>query len=104
MRGCDGYWSFSVRENFNHAAAESLATGLPLILSPGNDLSEDLEGAEVGWLVNSDSANAARQALREWAEASDETLGDMGRMGRSWAKQNLSFECFARNLKTLESA
>jgi glycosyltransferase involved in cell wall biosynthesis len=103
MRGCDGYWSFSVRENFNHAAAEALATGLPVILTPGNDLCEDLEGAGVGWLVNSDSGNAAMQALRDWAEASDETLGDMGRAGRSWAKQFLSTERFNRNLKDLES-
>jgi glycosyltransferase involved in cell wall biosynthesis len=102
MRGCDGYWSYSVRENFNHAAAEALAAGLPVILSPGNDLCEDLEGAGAGWLLNSDSANAAGQALREWAETSDETLGDMGRTGRSWANQILSVQRFEQNLRNLE--
>ncbi|MEM7791065.1 MAG: glycosyltransferase, partial [Verrucomicrobiota bacterium] len=34
----DAYISLSRRENFNFAAAESMAAGLPLILSPGNDL------------------------------------------------------------------
>ena len=34
----DAYISLSHRENFNHTAGESMAAGLPVILSPGNDL------------------------------------------------------------------
>lgn len=101
VRSCDGYWSYSLRENFNHSAAESIAAGLPVILSPGNDLCDELEGVGAGWLVNSDSSTAVARVLWEWAEASDETLSEMGRKGRSWAKQVLSFERFSRDLNDL---
>jgi len=60
MLAADALISLSVRENFNHAAAEAMAAGLPLILSPGNDLANDLEGVGCGWM----SPRAAKKRTR----------------------------------------
>lgn len=103
MRGCDGYWSNSARENFNHAAAEALATGLPVILSQGNDLCDDLHGMGVGWLGSDDSVDSVRKFLREWAEASSDTLSSMGKNARSWAKETLSMDRFRHGLQSLQT-
>lgn len=103
VRGCDGYWSYSARENFNHAAAESMAAGLPVILSPGNDLNDELGGVPVGWLLTSDSTAAINGALQQWATMSDVELTALGCRARSWASDNLSYEKFEADLRVLES-
>lgn len=102
LQGCDGYWSYSQRENFNHAAAEAMAAALPIILSPGNDLSNDLADAGVGWMLKDDSRSTVQEALTAWASASEGAIDETGSRGRSWAAEHLSFEKFAQQLKALE--
>ena len=48
----DAYVSLSQRENFNHTAAESLSAGLPVILSPGNDLAGEIRDEGCSWSLN----------------------------------------------------
>lgn len=101
LAGCDGYWSYSQRENFNFAAAESMSTGLPVILSKGNDLSSEFDGAPVGWALSSDGEPAVAAALKEWAELPESRIAEIGNRARAWTLSELSCERFESELKLL---
>ncbi len=103
LTAADGFVSLSHRENFNYAAAEAMAAGLPVILSPGNDLGPALVDVGAGWLLGSlDTAEAAR-AIREFGATSAEDLRRMGRNARNWIEQNASEDQFAANLAALRA-
>jgi glycosyltransferase involved in cell wall biosynthesis len=105
----DGFISLSHQENFGYAAAEAVAHGLPVILSPGHDLAHDMPRDSAGrlacgWLLPDDSAPAAEQALAEWAaHAASErgTLAARGAAGRAWAADALACERFEAGLRSL---
>jgi len=109
----DGFISLSFQENFGYAAAEAVARGLPVILSPGHDLAHELprgtaaDQLACGWLLPDDSAAAAEQAIGEWAResragtAGATRLAARGASGRAWAAERLSFERFRETLLTL---
>jgi glycosyltransferase involved in cell wall biosynthesis len=108
----DGYISLSAKENFGYSAADALAHGLPLILSPGHDLAYELPGAEegrlgCGWLLPDDSLQAAVEAIREWSElvtargSEPDRLQRFRETGRNWSADNLSFERFQAALLRL---
>lgn len=108
----DGYISLSAKENFGYTAADALAHGLPVILSPGHDLAYELPGADegrlgCGWLLPNDSSQAAAQAIREWSEIGSgardaaRRLETLGASGRSWAAEHLSFGRFQASLEAL---
>lgn len=110
----DGYISLSHRENFGYAAAEAVAYGLPVILSPGHDLAHEMPGADArqfacGWLLPDDSHATAVQAIREWvglvrgSGTAATRLVTMAATGRAWAAERLSFDRFATTLATLAS-
>jgi glycosyltransferase involved in cell wall biosynthesis len=102
VQGCDLFISFSWRENFNNAAAECLANGIPILLSPGNDLLADIgPSPAVGAL--SDDPSAAGALLKEWGSMGIAERLDRGRAGRDWAAANLSFEIFRSRLLALRS-
>ena len=94
----DGFISLSFQENFGYAAAEAMAYGLPVILSPGHDLAHEMPVRDgrfaCGWLLGDDSQTTAVAAIREFAMASDVTLAAAGATGRSWVADTLSFERF----------
>jgi len=94
----NGYISLSYRENFGYAAAEALAFGLPVILSPGHDLAYDMpmqsETLACGWLLPDDSRPAAVDAIRMFGEAGESTLRTIGDTGRRWSSDSLSFQRF----------
>jgi glycosyltransferase involved in cell wall biosynthesis len=100
IEGCDLFISYSRRENFNNAAAECLASGLPLLLSSGNDLVADIgPSAAIGVLPESPVDAAA--VIEEWTSFSSAELIDRGRVGAAWAKENLSFDVFRARLQQL---
>jgi poly(glycerol-phosphate) alpha-glucosyltransferase len=100
IEGSDLFISYSRRENFNNAAAECLASGLPLLLSSGNDLIADIgPSAAIGVLPESPADAAA--VIKEWTAFSDSELGDRGRIGAAWARENLSFDVFRDRLQQL---
>lgn len=102
VQGCDLFISFSWRENFNNAAAECLANGIPILLSSGNDLLADIgPSPAVGAL--SDDPSAAAAVLKEWGSMGAAERLDRGRAGREWAAANLSFEIFRSSLLALRS-
>jgi len=101
LAGCDGYWSYSQRENFNFAAAEAMSAGLPVILSPGNDLSSEFNGAAVGWALESDEEPVVAAVLREWGTLPESRIAEIGDQARVWALSELSWERFETNLQAL---
>jgi glycosyltransferase involved in cell wall biosynthesis len=101
----DAFLSLSFQENFGYAAAEALAHGLPVILSPGHDLAHEMPSRDgrfaCGWLLGDDSRVTAEAAIRECATASAATLAAAGDAGRRWAADALSFERFRDTLAAL---
>jgi glycosyltransferase involved in cell wall biosynthesis len=101
----DGFISLSFQENFGYAAAEAVAYGLPVILSPGHDLAHEMPALDgrfaCGWLLGDDAQATAVAAIREWATASDVTLAAAGGVGRSWAAETLAFERFRERLTAM---
>jgi glycosyltransferase involved in cell wall biosynthesis len=94
----DVFISLSHRENFNFSAMEALASGLPLILSPGNDISVDLEPLECGWMLSNN--DAASEAIEAAAVTPPVLLAAMGNRGREWAERSLRFETFRDRLRS----
>jgi glycosyltransferase involved in cell wall biosynthesis len=99
----DGYISLSHRENFGYTTAEALSAALPVILSPGNDLADELVSSDCGWLLPDDLPETAASAIAAFAAAPDDSLRDMGGRGRSWALAQLGFEKFATQLLSAAS-
>ncbi len=101
----DGFISLSFQENFGYAAAEAMAYGLPVILSPGHDLAHEMPARDgrfaSGWLLGDDAQATAVAAIRAWAGASDAALAAAGATGRSWVAETLSFERFRERLTAM---
>lgn len=104
----DGFISLSYRENFGYSFAESLAYGLPTIVSSGHDLAHELVaprgGFPCGWLLEGDELGGATQAIREWAAAPESRLKALGDAGRTWVACELPFERFRDRLRGLAAA
>jgi glycosyltransferase involved in cell wall biosynthesis len=97
----DGFISLSHRENFGHSAAEALAAGRPVILSPGVDLGAELAPHRCGWFLEDDQIETAAAAIREWADAPAEELRARGQRGRELMRREYTFEHFAGQLQAL---
>lgn len=97
----DGLVSLSLRENFNHAAAEAMAAGVPVILSPGNDLAPDLARIGCGWMLGDDDPETASAAIAELARTAPSVTAEMGARGRAFARDELSSEVFTRSLRAM---
>ncbi len=99
----DAFISLSRRENFGYSVAEALSSGIPVILSPGNDLSKDVRQLNCGWLLADDNLDSAKKAINEFAVTSSELLVEMGRRGQQWAHEELSFELFRSNIRSAQN-
>jgi glycosyltransferase involved in cell wall biosynthesis len=104
----DGFVSLSYQENFGYAAAEALAYGLPVILSPGHDLAYEMPGSEgrlaCGWLLGDDARASAVAAIGEFATASDAALAAAGAVGRAWVGDTLAVDRFRDRVTALLGA
>ena len=101
LMASDAYISLSHRENFNHTAAESLSVGLPLILSPGNDLQGDIYSERCSWNLDDNEIKTASNAIEEFTNLDHTVLDHMGMRGRQWVKSNLKFKTFQQRLHLL---
>ena len=101
MHAADAYISLSFKENFNYTAAESLAAGLPVILSPGNDLRGELSGVGCCLDIEDDTLQSAVKAIRAFNDLSLSKLQKMGLNGRKWVQENLNFDVFKMRLVEL---
>ena len=95
----DAYISLSLKENFGYTTAEALSAGLPVILSPGNDLADELISLDCGWMLKDNQLETAASAISEFSALSTVQLQKMGMRGRSWALANLEFEKFAEQVR-----
>jgi glycosyltransferase involved in cell wall biosynthesis len=104
----DGFISLSYQENFGYAAAEAMAYGLPVILSPGHDLAHEMPALDgrfaCGWLLGDDAHATAVAAIRDCATVSDAALAAAGATGRTWVAETLAFERFRDRLRGLLAA
>jgi glycosyltransferase involved in cell wall biosynthesis len=98
LLGADAYVSLSSRENFNHTAAEALAAGVPVLLSPGNDLAPELKPYRCGWFLEGESEEEAVLAIKTCLPTSNEILKEMGTRGREFIAKECSFTGFRESL------
>ena len=103
LDAADVYLSLSHRENFNFTAAEALAAGLPLILSPGNDLARDLRGLAGVCRLADDAPSTAAAAMQAMAARGPRALARLGADGAVWAATHLDAARFARTLSDAAS-
>ena len=101
LLAADAYISLSHRENFNHTAAEALSAGLPLILSPGNDLQGDIASEHCSWGLSDNEPKTASDAIEAFNSLSFEELAEMGNRGRNWVGRNLQFSTFAERIQSV---
>ena len=94
LHGADGFISLSHRENFGYTTAEALMARLPVILSPGNDLSPEVSVARAGWFLDTMDEDQAVDAISEFDAAAPEELHAMGERGHRWALEELAPERF----------
>ena len=100
--------SLSDRENFGHVAVESLSVGNPVILSPGNFLSRDLEDIDCGWMLKDMTDQNIINTIKEFSKTKDSDLNVMGNNGKDWVIKNLNIDIFEKRImdlakKTIES-
>lgn len=104
IAAADGYITLSEKENFNYCLGECLAAGLPAIVSPGNDLALELEPINCGWMLKTNSKDAACAAIREFASVPKAHLRTLGDNGRTFAVTELSREVFNSKLQSLAAS
>ncbi len=97
----DSFISLSARENFGYTVAEAMASGIPVILSPGNDLSKEINYLDCGWMLTDDTLACAISAVKEFVVTKSETLAEMGQRGQQWARTELTKEKFMANINAL---
>lgn len=93
---CDAYISLSHRENFNYSAMECVASGIPVILSAGNDIAADISVAGCGWMIP--AGGRAADAIEAAKSTPREALAAMGADGRDWARQHLTATKFREHI------
>ncbi len=101
FQAVDGFISLSKRENFGFTTAEAAAAGLPLILSPGNDLSPEFRKIGAGWILNDDSIEGAINALQGFSSAPNTKFREMGNRGKSYVENTLSWDRFSNSISKL---
>lgn len=101
LLAADGFISLSQRENFGLAAGEALMAGVPLILSPGNDLGGEFDDGSFSWRLCTDEIGEAAIAIREFARLDRNELRRRGELGRDWAQSRLSFQRFQSRVCSL---
>jgi len=99
--GADAYISLSYKENFGHTAAECLAAGTPVLLSPGNDLSPELEPVGCGWFLKTNRSDEAVDAIRSALCIGGDVRYAMGQRGRAFVRDECSEVGFAAALRAL---
>lgn len=102
LTAADAFVSWSHRENFCYAAAESMAFGRPVILSPGNDLRGALGGVRCGWFPETAEPGRLGDAIRQFAAATDTELDEMGVTAHVVAKKLFSRSGFVDAVRAIQ--
>jgi glycosyltransferase involved in cell wall biosynthesis len=98
---CDGYISWSERENFNYSLVECMSLGLPVVVSLGNALASDVRDSACGWSPLGDSDDQLLILMHEFFSCSESSLIDRGNRARQLALSRYSFRKFSSSLLSL---
>lgn len=84
----------SYYENFGIAVAEAMAAGIPVVISQGVYIWEEVETAVAGWVTNLE-INALSQTLRLALQDADERQR-RGKNGQQYAQKSYSWQAIAQ--------
>lgn len=99
LQGSDLFVLPSFSENFGIAVAESLAAGLPVVITPGVQIAPEVAAAEAGLVVPAEVepvADAIAQLL-----TSPKLRDKLGENGRQLAKERYSWQVIAQDLASV---
>ena len=74
---------------------------MPAIISPGNDLSDELRKVDCAWILDSYVESEVTKTIKKFAEVSNELLARKGAAGRQFVKQKLDQTIFSNKLQKL---
>jgi glycosyltransferase involved in cell wall biosynthesis len=92
----------SYQENFGLCAVEALACGVPVILSPQVNLSQEIKAADAGWIASLEPT-ALESALADALHNADERAR-RGAAGRELMLSRFTWESVANELTNLYNA
>ncbi len=98
LQGSDIFVLPSFSENFGIAVAEAMVVGLPVIVTPGVQIAQDIAEAKAGLVVEGEVdalANAIAQLL-----TSPQLRQQLGENGKSLANSRYSWNAIAQSLST----
>jgi len=98
---CDFYISASHRENFNFTAVEAMGSGLPCVLSEGNDLLGELQDKPFVLPLRGDPVETLGSCLLAAAILSPERCAQLGSEARAWVNGTLARERFDEGVRRL---
>jgi glycosyltransferase involved in cell wall biosynthesis len=101
-RAADLLVLISHRENFSYTVTEALASGVPVLVSKGLDLSPEIARESCGFVVDcSVDQRSLESRLYSCFRCDSACLASMGARGRNWVRRDLSEERFRRRLAAL---
>ncbi len=89
----------SVAENFGNAVLEAMACAVPVVVTPGVGLAEEVESSAAGKVVPADP-EAIGVALAELA-ADPERASAMGRRGRAAVEERFTWRAVAERMRAV---
>ncbi|MBF2057337.1 MAG: glycosyltransferase [Cyanobacterium sp. T60_A2020_053] len=96
LQGSDLFALTSYSENFGIAVLEALASGLPVVITPGIALSSMVKDNDLGYICDLDIDSIYLAITR--ALSNPEKLEDMSRRGRKFIQKNYSWDKIAKDL------
>lgn len=99
LGACDVGFVLSHQEALSFACRETMALGLPVLISNAGGLPENLGSSDEGWIVPVQDPGAVAQVLEQILALPQSRLQDMGKAARLRAETDFSLALFAQ--KTL---
>jgi glycosyltransferase involved in cell wall biosynthesis len=96
LQGSNIFALLSYSENFGIVVAESLAAGLPVVITPGIQIAPDIQSAEAGLVVVGE-LKEVKKALRQLL-LSSELCDQLGKNGQALAQALYSWPIIAKKL------
>jgi glycosyltransferase involved in cell wall biosynthesis len=96
LQGSDLFVLPSYSENFGIAVAEALISGLPVVITPGIQISAAIQAARAGLVVSGD-AQSVTAGIAQILESPD-LKAELSQRGREFAKSCYSWPAIAQNL------
>jgi len=96
LQGADLFVLPSFAENFGIALAEAMIAGLPVITTPGVQISAEIEQAQAGLIIDREAEPL--QAAIDQLLTSEDLRKQMGKNGQHLAREKYSWQSIATNL------